>query len=238
MAVLETHDLTKRFGDLVAVDRVNLRVERGECFGFLGPNGAGKTTTLSLILGLLYPTAGRIEILGEEVTPTRTAPLRHVGALVGTPGFLPYLSGRENLRLLARLYPDVDDRRVEEVLEQVGLREAAGRKVKGYSTGMRQRLGLAAALLHRPALLLLDEPTNGLDPLGRREVRRLLRTLTEAGTTVFLSSHLLHEVEQICDRVAILHRGRILAQGPVRSLLGSRPDLEAFFVDVVEGVHA
>ncbi len=134
-----------------------------------------------------------------------------MGALVGTPGLVPYLSGRDNLRL----HPEVDERRIDEVPEQVGLREAAGRKVKGYSTGMRQRLGLAAALLHRPQLLILDEPTNGLDPAGMREVRLLLRSLAGEEMTVFLSSHLLHEVEQICDRVAVLHRGRVVAEGPV-----------------------
>ncbi len=231
--VLQTFELTKRFGDVLAVDHVNLRVEEGELFGFLGPNGAGKTTTISMILGLLHPTAGRVEVLGEVVSPTRTGALRHVGALVGTPGFLPYLSGRENLRLLARLYPDVDDRRVDEVLDLVGLRDAATRKVKGYSTGMRQRLGLAAALLHRPRLLVLDEPTSGLDPIGMKEMRELLRTLADGGTTIFLSSHLLHEVEQICDRVAILNRGRILAEGEVRELLEGKRDLEEVFMDVV-----
>ena len=231
--VLRTFDLSKRFGDVVAVDHVNLHVEEGELFGFLGPNGAGKTTTIAMMLGLLSPTTGRVEILGEEVSPTRTAALRHVGALVNTPGFYPYLSGRENLRLLARLYPDVDDRRVEEVLELVGLRAAAARKVKGYSTGMKQRLGLAAALLHRPRLLILDEPTNGLDPIGMRDMRELLRALADAGTTIFLSSHLLHEVEQICDRVAILNEGRIVAEGEVKALLRKHTSLEAVFTEYV-----
>jgi len=218
--VLQTHRLVKRFGSVVAVDGVSLAVRRGEVFGFLGPNGAGKTTTIGMVLGLIHPTAGRVEVLGQEVAPGRVTPLRRVGSLVGTPGLVPYLSGRENLRLLARLYPEVGDRQVEAVLEQVGLGPAAHRKVKEYSTGMRQRLGLAAALLHRPQLLILDEPTRGLDPAGMREVRLLLRTLADDGVTVFLSSHLLHEVEQVCDRVAVLNHGRVVAQGPVDELLG------------------
>ncbi len=232
--VLRLQDLTKHYGDVRAVENLNLEVYEGECFGFLGPNGAGKTTTIGMILGLLWPTAGTVEVLGQRVTPAHLAPLRQVGALVGAPGFYPYLSGRENLRLLARLYPEVDDARVDEVLEQVGLAGAARRKVKGYSTGMKQRLGLAAALLHRPRLLVLDEPTNGLDPVGMVEVRDLLRRLTRQGITVFLSSHLLHEVEQVCDRVAILHRGRIVAQGPVDALLAERRDLEEVFMRAVQ----
>ena len=176
--------------------------------------------------------------MGQEVTPTHTSVLRYVGALVGEPGFLPYLSGRENLRLLARLYPNVDDTRVEEVLDLVGLREAAARKVKGYSTGMKQRLGLAAALLHRPRLLVLDEPTSGLDPIGMKEMRELLRSLADAGTTIFLSSHLLHEVEQICDRVAILDHGRIVAEGEVKQLLRDYKSLEAMFTEYVERENA
>lgn len=232
--VLRLEGVSKTYGDVVAVSDLNLTVRAGECFGFLGPNGAGKTTTISLILGLVHPTTGRIEILGQRLTPGDPTPLRDVGALVGAPGFYPYLSGRDNLRLLARLYPQVDDRRVEEVLDLVGLQSAAHRKVKTYSTGMRQRLGLAAALLHRPRLLILDEPTNGLDPVGMVEVRHLLRRLTEQGVTVFLSSHLLHEVQQVCDWVAILHRGRLVVQGPVTDLLAGRHDLEEVFLTVVE----
>ena len=216
--VLRTHDLTKHFGPVRAVDCVNLAVRRGEVFGFLGPNGAGKTTTIGMCLGLIHPTTGDVELFGEPLTPDRTTPLRRVGALVGAPGLAPYLSGRENLRLLALLPPDMNEGRVEQVLGQVGLAEAARRKTKGYSSGMKQRLGLAGALLHRPELLVLDEPTNGLDPAGMREVRDLLRALADQGVTVFLSSHLLHEVEQVCDRVAVLHHGRVVAQGPVAEL--------------------
>jgi ABC-type multidrug transport system ATPase subunit len=220
--VLQTHALTKHFGDVVAVDSIDLDVYQGEVFGFLGPNGAGKTTAIGMARGLIHATAGRVEIFGQHVSPAHPEPLRRVGSLVGAPALIPYLSGRENLHLLARLHPSVDETRVAEVLAQVKLTEAAGRKVKGYSSGMKQRLGLAAALLHRPSLVILDEPTNGLDPAGMRQVRDLLRALADEGVTVFLSSHLLHEVEQVCDRIAVIKKGRIVAQGSVDELLNQR----------------
>jgi len=223
VTVLQTRGLTKHFGSVRAVDGVDLAVRRGEVFGFLGPNGAGKTTTIGLLLGLVHPTAGQVTLFGEPVSPARTAPLRRVGSLVGTPGLVPYLSGRDNLRLLGRLHPGVDGRQVDAVLAQVDLAQAAQRKVKGYSSGMKQRLGLAAALLHEPELLILDEPTNGLDPSGMREVRDLLRRLAGDGVTVFLSSHLLHEVEQVCDRVAVLDRGKVVAGGAVADLVAGEP---------------
>jgi len=230
---LSLHSLTKHFGPVAAVNDLSLEVYAGELFGFLGPNGAGKTTTISMMLGLLRPTAGRVRVLGEEIAPRRNAVLRFVGALVGAPGFYPYLSGRENLRLLARLYRGIGDARIDEVLADLGLTEAADRKVKGYSTGMKQRLGLAAAMLHRPRLLMLDEPTTGLDPVGMAEMRQRLRALADGGVTIFLSSHLLHEVEQICDRVAILRRGQLIAQGAVNDLLRGKRDLEEVFLETV-----
>jgi ABC-2 type transport system ATP-binding protein len=217
--VLQIHGLKKSFGHVAAVDGIDLTVRRGEIFGFLGPNGAGKTTTISMMLGLLQPTAGDVEILGQSVTPAKTDVLRRVGSLVGEPGLLPYLSARQNLRLLAGVAGQTGDARVEQLLDRVGLVDAADRRVEGYSTGMKQRLGLAAALLHKPDLLLLDEPTSGLDPGGMREMRRLLRSLAQRNVTVFLSSHLLHEVQQICDRVAVLNKGRIVTRGRVDSLL-------------------
>jgi len=220
--VLETSGLTKRYGTVTGVTELDLAVRRGEVYGFIGPNGSGKTTTIAMCLGLLHPTAGTVSVLGRPVTPGDTRALRAVGSLLGTPGMVPSMSGRGNLRLLARLHPDVDNERVEEVLDFVGLGHAAGRRVKGYSLGMGQRLALGAALLHRPELLILDEPTNGLDPAGMREIRQLVRRLADDGVTVFLSSHLLHEVEQVCDRVTMLAKGREVAQGTVAQLLGGR----------------
>jgi ABC-2 type transport system ATP-binding protein len=201
------------------VREATIQVREGEVFGFLGPNGAGKTTTIGMILGLIHPTAGQIEILGEPVSAKNNRPLQGVGSLVSRPSLLPYLSGRENLRLLSRQNSGVDDSRVDEVLEMVGMTETAGRKVKACSTGMKQRLGLAAALLNRPPLIILDEPTNGLDPAGMRDVRNLIGSLSDSGTTVFLSSHLLNEVEQVCDRIAVINQGQIITEGSVEELL-------------------
>ncbi|MFO7536765.1 MAG: ABC transporter ATP-binding protein [Chloroflexota bacterium] len=220
--ILQTHQLSKQYGEVQAVDRVDLAIEQGEVFGFLGPNGAGKTTTIGMALGLVEPSNGRIEIFGQPVTPHQTYPLRRVGSLVGAPSLLPYLTGLQNLHLLAQLSSEVDNGRVTQVIERVGMMHAANRKVAGYSTGMKQRIGLAAALLHRPDLIILDEPTSGLDPKGMREVRHLLRALADEGVTIFLSSHLLNEVEQVCDRVAVLNQGRIVAQGRVADLLGQQ----------------
>lgn len=224
--VLKTQKLTKRFGTMTAVDGVDLAVNRGEVFGFLGPNGAGKTTTIGMVLGLVHPTSGQVEVLGQRVTPSDNAPLRRVGSLVGS-AMVPHLSGRDNLRLLAGLPPRVDLRRVEEVLELVGLSGAAHRTFETYSTGMKQRLGLAAALLNHPELLILDEPTNGLDPAGMREIREMIRSFASQGITVFLSSHLLHEVEQVCDRVAVLSGGKVVAQGDVSGLVGKQDSVRA-----------
>ncbi|MBK8900654.1 MAG: ABC transporter ATP-binding protein [Anaerolineaceae bacterium] len=217
--ILQTDDLSKNFGSVTAVQSVNLRVQQGEVFGFLGPNGAGKTTTIGMVLGLIHPSAGRITLLNQPVTPHQNAALQQVGSLIGAPSLVPYLTARENLQLVARLHKGVDNGRINEILEMVGLTAAAERKVQGFSTGMKQRLGLGAALLHRPSLIILDEPTNGLDPAGMREVRTLIRQLADDGITVFLSSHLLHEVEQVCDRIAVIRQGQIVAQGAVADLL-------------------
>jgi ABC-2 type transport system ATP-binding protein len=217
--VLETKDLTKTFGTRKAVDAINITAYEGEVFGFVGPNGAGKTTTLGMALGLVHPTDGEVYVLGQRVTPNRVQALRDIGALLGAPAFIPYLSAWENIELVARLSPGVDKKRIHEVIELVGLTEAARKKVSKFSTGMKQRVGLAMALVHRPRFIILDEPTNGLDPAGMREIRQLLRTLAENGTSVLLSSHLLNEVQQVCDRIAVLHRGRVVAQGRVDELL-------------------
>lgn len=217
--ILQTDELSKNFGPVTAVQAVNLRVQQGEVFGFLGPNGAGKTTTIGMVLGLIHPSAGRITLFDQPVTPGQNQALQQVGSLVGAPSLVPYLTARQNLQLVARLHKGVNHGRIDEVLEMVGLTQAAGRKVAGFSTGMKQRLGLAAALLHKPSLIILDEPTNGLDPAGMREVRTLIRQLANDGITIFLSSHLLHEVEQVCDRIAVIRQGKIVAQGAVAELL-------------------
>ncbi len=237
--ILETKDLTKTFGAHKAVDLVNITAYEGEVFGFLGPNGAGKTTTLGMTLGLVHATAGEVRVLGERVTPNRVHALREVGALLGAPAFVPYLSAWDNLDLLARLSSNVDKKRIGEVLELVGMSDAARRKVGKFSTGMKQRIGIAMALLHRPRFVILDEPTNGLDPAGMREIRQLLRTLAENGTSVLLSSHLLNEVQQVCDRIAVLNRGRVVAQGRVQDLLNAqKPSVRLTVGDVSAAVRA
>jgi ABC-2 type transport system ATP-binding protein len=201
------------------VERVDLEVRKGEIFGFLGPNGAGKTTTLGMILGLVRPTAGDIEVLSQRVGFGRSAALRKVGALLGAPALYPHLSGRAHLELLARLQGGVSPGRIAEVLEQVGLSKAAHRLAGTYSTGMKQRLGIAMALLGEPELLILDEPTSGMDPAGMKETRELMKSLAASGITLIFSSHLLYEVEAVCDRIAVIHKGRLVAQGAVRELL-------------------
>jgi len=215
--VIQTHGLTKRYGDLVAVADLNLQVHRGDVFGFLGPNGSGKTTTIGLMLGLLQPNEGKVEILGEDVRK-RKAVLKRVGAMAETAAFYPYLSGFDNLRILA-LMSGVPASRISEVLEVVGLQDRARSRFRTYSLGMRQRLGVAAALLSDPEILLLDEPTIGLDPAGMKEVRDLVAQLGQQGKTIFFCSHLLYEVEQICSKVAIIRRGKVLAQGEITELL-------------------
>jgi ABC-2 type transport system ATP-binding protein len=216
--VVEVRGLTKRFGDrITAVDGVSLSVRRGEVYGFLGPNGAGKTTTLRMLLGLVAPTAGTVSVLGRP--PGDPAVLARVGSLVEGPAFYPYLSGRDNLRLVAR-YAGVPESRIGEALQSVDLADRARDRFGTYSMGMKQRLGVAAALLKEPELVILDEPTNGLDPAGMRDMRRLVRAIGAGGRTVLLSSHLLGEVQQICDRVGIIDRGRMVAESTVDQLRG------------------
>ena len=221
-APVAARGLVKRYGDLVAVDGVDLSVERGDVFGYLGPNGAGKTTSLRMLLGLIRPTSGSVHLFGRDVTMGAKA-LEGVAGFVEGPTFYPYLSARKNLRLLA----DYDGRgaraRIDEVLDIVDLRDRAKDKVGGYSHGMRQRLGIAASLLRDPRLLLLDEPTTGLDPAGMRDMRDLVRRLAHEGLTVVLSSHLLTEVEELCNRVAIIRKGKIVYEGPLAELKASAP---------------
>ncbi|MCU1613027.1 MAG: transporter related protein [Frankiales bacterium] len=221
-AVITTRSLVKRYGRLRAVDGVDLDVREGDIYGFLGANGSGKTTTVRMLLGLVLPTGGEIELLGGRMPRAGRRVLPRVGSLIEGPAHYGHLSGRENLRLLDASGPGGPRRtrrhRIEEVLEQVGLAGVGRRPVRAYSLGMRQRLGLAGALLRRPELLVLDEPTNGLDPQGIAEIRELLLDLHRAGTTVFLSSHLLAEVEQLCTRVGVLDRGRLVLQDQLATL--------------------
>lgn len=231
--VIATAGLTKRYGGVLAVDHLDLDVREGDRYGFLGPNGSGKTTTVRLLLGLAFATSGRIEVLGRAIPQHSRDVLTQVGALVEGPGAYAHLCARTNLALLDAAGPGggadgapgagsrrTRRRRIDTALEQVGLADVGRRPVRAYSLGMRQRLGLAGALLRAPRLLVLDEPTNGLDPRGIREIRDLLLTLNAAGTTVFLSSHLLAEVELLCTRVGVIDRGRLVVQDDLAALRG------------------
>jgi len=221
-AVIHTERLTKQFGQIIAVDGLDLDVREGDVYGFLGANGSGKTTTVRMLLGLVLATSGRIEVLGEEMPRSGRSVLPQVGAMVEGPAAYPHLSGRRNLALFDAMGRDGAKAsrkdRVAEALERVGLSQVDHRPVRAYSLGMRQRLGLAGALLRRPRLLVLDEPTNGLDPQGIHEIRALLLDLNAGGTTVFLSSHLLAEIEQMCTRVGVLDRGRLVLQEQLAEL--------------------
>jgi ABC-2 type transport system ATP-binding protein len=216
--VITTDRLTKTYGPRDAVHELSIGVQRGEVYGLLGPNGAGKTTTLRMLLGLVRPTSGTATVC--DARPGTPESLTRVGALVEEPALYPYLSGRDNLRVLSR-YTGVAKARIAAVLDLVGLTPRAGDKVSTYSLGMRQRLGVAAALLKDPAVLILDEPTNGLDPQGIVQMRRLIRDLGTGERTVVLSSHLLREVEQVCDRVGVIREGRLVAQGAISQLRGA-----------------
>lgn len=221
-AAISTSGLTKRYGSLTAVSDVSLEVEPGDVYGFLGPNGSGKTTTVRMLLGLVLPTSGTVSVLGGRIPREGRSVLHRVGALVEAPAAYGHLPARTNLALMDAAGPGGSRRtrkaRIDEALEQVGLAGVGRRPVKAYSLGMRQRLGLAAALLRRPELLILDEPTNGLDPQGIHEIRDLLLALNATGTTIFLSSHLLAEVELLCRRVGVVDRGRLVLQDTLASL--------------------
>src|SRR5215217_7837380 len=217
--LVEVTGLTKRYGDILAVDGVDLTVNPGEVYGFLGPNGAGKTTTLRILTGLIAPTSGTVRVLGGA--PGQAQVLARTGSMIESPAFYPYLSGLDNLRLLAE-YGGVPRPRIQQVLRLVDLADRARDRFSTYSLGMKQRLGVAAALLKDPELVILDEPTNGLDPAGMRDMRALLRRLSGEGRTVVLSSHLLGEVEQVCDRVAVISSGRLVVESSVGELLGLR----------------
>ena len=223
--VIETRALTKRFGDRAAVDGVDLVVGAGVAFGFLGPNGAGKTTMIRTLLGLTKATSGEVSLLGLPQPAKRREALARVGAIVEEPRFHPHLTGRENLKIVAAARDSAAEGRIDESLGRVGLAQRANDRVKTYSLGMRQRLGIARCLLADPQLLILDEPMNGLDPAGILEMRHLIRAFVDEGRTVFLSSHLLDEVEKTCDQVAIVDRGRVDPAGRrARHRRDRRPD--------------
>ncbi|MEV6381569.1 ABC transporter ATP-binding protein [Streptomyces sp. NPDC051773] len=242
-AAIHTQGLTKTFrGGQVAVDHLELTVPGGSVFGFLGPNGSGKTTTIRMLMGLIEPTSGTAEVLGRPMPRSARTVLPHVGALIEGPALYGFLSGRDNLLRYDSADPTADPRtrrtRVAAALDRVGLAAAAGKKAKAYSLGMKQRLGLAAALLQPRRLLVLDEPTNGLDPQGMREIRTLVRELASDGTTVFLSSHLLDEIEQVCTHAAVMARGRLVTQGPVAELAaGARGRLAVTTPDTADAVR-
>ena len=219
--ILRTEGLSKRYGRIQAVSDMDLRVYKGEVYSFLGPNGSGKSTTVGMILGLVRPTRGRALVFGDDMATHPWPALRKIGAVIETPAFYPYLSGYNNLKALAIALGGVSNARIDEMLELVGLRDRGSDPYKTYSLGMKQRLGIASTLLRDPELIILDEPTNGLDPAGTREVRELIPNLARQGRAVFLCSHLLHEVQAVSDRVAIVKKGRMVAQGTVAELLGS-----------------
>ena len=221
---IQTEGLTKRLGDAAVVDKLDLAVPQGSVYGFLGPNGSGKTTTIRMLLGLIWPTAGSYRVLGEAMPGANAKVLPKVGALIEGPAFYPWLTGRQNLRRMDAAGSDGQRKtrreRIDAALARVGLAAAANKRFRAYSLGMKQRLGLAAALLRPRSLLILDEPTNGMDPQGTREIRNLVRELAGEGSTVFLSSHLLSEVEQVCTHVGIISVGKMVAQGSVEELRG------------------
>ena len=234
---IETLGLSKHYGKHPAVVNLDLQVPQGVVFGFLGRNGAGKTTTIGMLLGLLRPTGGQAWLLGHDVARDLQPAQRRTGVLLDQPAFYPYLTGQENLWVVAQALGGEAHTRIPDALGTVELANRAGDRFAAYSAGMKQRLGLAAALLNDPDLLVFDEPTTGLDPVGQRDIRHLIRRLAdETGKTIFLSSHQLREVEQICDQVAIIDRGRLVAQGPLHEVAAGR-DLETMFVELTGGNH-
>ena len=217
--ILRTSGLTKHFGTLEAVKNLNLEIHRGDVFGFLGPNGAGKSTTVGMILGLIEPTSGSVELFGRNFKDDPWGALRRIGAIIEEPAFYPYLSGWDNLESLAVSIGDIPKKKISEVLERVNLLERSGDRYSHYSMGMKQRLGIASTLLRDPEFIILDEPTNGLDPAGTKEIRDLIPQLAHESRAVLLCSHLLHEVELVCNRVAIIKKGVTLINTPIKELL-------------------
>ena len=242
--VLRVTNLTRRFGNITAVHDLSFEVRAGEVLGFLGPNGSGKSTTVSMVLGLVRPSAGKVELYGHDVTRHPEIVAKSAGAIIENPAFYPYMSGRDNLRAFGKALGGVTDKRVDELLELVRMADRATDKYKSYSLGMKQRLGIALTLLQNPGLVILDEPTNGLDPAGQREIRDFIPELARNGHAVLLASHLLHEVEHVSDRVVIIRRGEMIQQGRVRDLVQKggvieiqvQPDEVAPAVDLIRGI--
>jgi len=224
--VLRTTGLSKSFGKLDAVKDLNLELRRGEVFGFLGPNGAGKSTTVGMILGLITPTSGSVELFGVKQNGNRWAALRRIGAIIEEPAFYPYLSGWDNLQVLAESIGGIPKSKITEVLERVNLLDRAKDQYGHYSMGMKQRLGIASTLLRDPELIILDEPTNGLDPAGTKEIRDLIPRLAHESRAIMLCSHLLHEVEMVCQNVAIIKQGKVIANDSVKELLSHGNQLQ------------
>ena len=230
--LLRTVGLCKSFGKLDAVKNLNLELRRGEVFGFLGPNGAGKSTTVGMILGLIAPSAGSVELFGVKQNGNRWPALRRIGAIIEEPAFYPYLCGWDNLAVLARSIGGIPNSKITEVLERVNLLERSKDQYGHYSMGMKQRLGIASTLLRDPELIILDEPTNGLDPAGTKEIRDLIPRLAHESRAVMLCSHLLHEVEMVCNNVAIIKQGSVIANAPIKELLARGNQLQVRVADI------
>lgn len=221
MSVIQVQDISKQFGHLVAVDHLSFEVQEGDVFGFLGQNGSGKSTTIRMLLSLIHPTSGSIELFGKPLKDNRDAILEKVGAIIERPDLYPYLTAREHLKLFAKVRKKkIDQSAIQSTLEKVGLADRSNDKVQAFSLGMKQRLGIAIALVHDPSLIILDEPTNGLDPQGIADIRHLIQYLAkEEGKTIFVSSHLLSEIEQVASQILILHQGKKVVAGPTKTLL-------------------
>ncbi|WPC43444.1 ABC transporter ATP-binding protein [Clostridium sp. JS66] len=236
--IIETENLTKRFGDFISVDHINLKVAKGQIYGFLGSNGAGKTTTMRLLLSLIKPDEGAIKIFNKSILEHRSYILRRVGSLIEAPAYYGHLSAYKNLKIIAELL-DIPDKKIDEVLEIVRLTQYANKPVKGYSLGMKQRLGVALALIRNPEILILDEPTNGLDPFGIQEIRKLIIDLSKNhGMTVLISSHILSEIEAVADNVGIINEGKLIFQGPMdklKHISNNAKSLEEIFLELVGG---
>lgn len=235
--VLRVQNLTKQYGKRLAVNNLSLDIHRGDIFGFLGPNGAGKTTTIRMVFGLITPTAGRVEILGKDIAHHRAEVLPRVGALIETPALYLYMSGLDNLKAVAATLGGVPAKRYDAILELVGLKGREKDRVRTYSLGMKQRLGLAIALLQDPELLILDEPANGLDPAGIVEMRDLMHRLSSEGKTVLISSHLLTEVQQICSRVAIINFGKLITETTIEDLTQGHGEFEVRVERAQDALH-